>query len=99
MSATTAKGTTRHLRLVLGLAVATALPFAPGVTRAEGLTLCAAAIAYVVGSWMFEVIAIRRPRFPARVLTPFLGLVVITVVIIAIPRTLDVGLVLFVLGV
>jgi signal transduction histidine kinase len=98
MTATTPKGTTRHLRLVLGLAVVAALPFAPGVTRAEGLTLCAGAAAYVVGSWLFETIAARRPGFPARVLTPVLGLVVITVVIIAIPRTLEAGVVLFVLG-
>src|ERR671919_574439 len=91
MTATTAKGTTRRLRLGLGLAVAAALPFAPGVTRAEGLTLGAAAAAYVAGSWLFEVIAVRRPRFPARVLTPMLGLVVITVVIVAIPRTLEAG--------
>jgi signal transduction histidine kinase len=98
MTGTTPKGTTRHLRLGLGLAVAAALPFAPGVTRSEGLTLCAAALAYAVGSWVFETIASRRPGFPARVLTPALGLIVITVVIVAIPRTLEVGLVLFILG-
>lgn len=98
MTATTPKGTARHLRLGVGLAVAAALPFAPGVTRSEGLTLSAAALVYVVGSWVFEAMAARRPRFPARVLTPVLGLIVITVVIIAIPRTLQAGLVLFVLG-
>jgi signal transduction histidine kinase len=99
MTATRPRGTTRRLRLGLGLAVAAALPFAPGVTRAEGLTLSGAAIAYVVGSALFEAIAVRRRRFPARVLTPLLGLAVIEVVIVAIPRALGAGLVLFVLGV
>jgi len=89
----------RRLRLWLGLAVAAALPFAPGVTRAEGVTLSLAAATYVVGAWAFEVIAARRARFPATVLTSFLGLMVITVVTVAIPRTLEVGLVLFLLGV
>jgi signal transduction histidine kinase len=98
MTGTTPNGTARHLRLGLGVAVAAALPFAPGVTRSEGLTLSAAAIAYAVGSWVFETIAARRPGFPARVLTPVLGLIVITVVIIAIPRTLEAGLVLLILG-
>ena len=90
---------TRNLRLVLGVAIAAALPLAPWVSRSEGLTLAAAALTYVIGSWVFEAIAARRPGFPARALTPLLGLVVITVVMIVIPRTLDVGLVLFVLGV
>jgi signal transduction histidine kinase len=98
MTGTTPKGTARHLRLGLGLAIAAALLFAPGVTRSEGLTLAIAAIAYAVGSWVFETIAARRPGFPARVLIPVLGLIVITVVIIAIPRTLEAGLVLFILG-
>jgi signal transduction histidine kinase len=99
MTATTSKATTRNLRLVVGLAIAAALPFAPWVTRGEGVTLSVAAATYVVGSWLLERIGVRRPRFPARALIPLLGLVVITVVMIAIPRTLEVGLVLFVLGV
>jgi signal transduction histidine kinase len=90
---------TRHLRLVLGLGIAAALPFAPWVTRSEGLTLSAAALTYVIGSWVVEAIAARRPGFPARALIPLLGLVVITVVMVAIPRTLEAGLALFVLGV
>jgi signal transduction histidine kinase len=90
---------TRNLRLVLGVAIAAALPFAPWVSRSEGLTLAAAALTYVIGSWLFEAIAARRPGFPARALTPLLGLVVITVVMVAIPRTLEAGLVLFVLGI
>lgn len=90
---------TRHLRLVLGLGIAVALPFAPWVTRSEGLTLAAAALTYVIGSWVVEAIAARRPGFPARALIPLLGLVVITVVMVAIPRTLEAGLALFVLGV
>jgi signal transduction histidine kinase len=96
---TATRPNTRHLRLVLGVAIAAALPFAPWVSRSEGLTLAAAALTYVIGSWVFEAIAARRPGFPARALTPLLGLVVITVVMIAIPRTLEAGLVLFVLGV
>jgi signal transduction histidine kinase len=99
MTGTNRTTTARRLRLGLGLAVAAALPFAPGVTRAEGLTLSVAAASYVVGAWAFEVIASRRSRFPATVLTAFLGLMVIAVVIVAIPRTLEAGLVLFVLGV
>jgi signal transduction histidine kinase len=99
MTGTNRTATARRLRLWLGLAVAAALPFAPGVTRAEGVTLSVAAACYVVGAWVFEVVAARRSRFPATALTAFLGLTVITVVIIAIPRTLEVGIVLFVLGV
>jgi signal transduction histidine kinase len=93
------KGTTRHLRLGLGLGIAAALPFAPWVSRSEGVTLSVAATTYVVGSWLLEGIAARRERFPARALVPLLGLVVITAVMIVIPRTLEAGLVLFVLGV
>jgi signal transduction histidine kinase len=98
MTAIAAKRT-RHLRLVLGIAIAAALPFAPWVSRGEGLTLSVAAGIYVVGAWVLEAIAARRPRFPVRALIPLLGLVVITVVMMAIPRTLEAGLVLFVLGV
>jgi signal transduction histidine kinase len=97
MTTTTARRTAWHLRLWLGLAVAVGVAFAPGLTRAEGLTLSAAGIVYVLGSTLFDAIAARRPGFPARVLTPFLGLAVIEVVIVAIPRALDAGLVLFLL--
>jgi signal transduction histidine kinase len=90
---------TRHLRLLVGVAIAAVLPFAPWVSRSEGLTLAAAALTYVIVSWVFEAIAARRPGFPARALIPLLGLVVVTVVMVAIPRTIDAGLVLFVLGV
>lgn len=99
MTGTKPTATARRLRLWLGLAIAAVLPFAPGVTRAEGVTLSIAAAGYVIGAWAFEVIAARRPRFPATALTAVLGLAVITVVIIAIPHTLEAGLVLYVLGV
>jgi signal transduction histidine kinase len=99
MTSTARKATTRHLRLGVGLAIAAALPFAPWVSRGEGLTLSAAAATYVVGSWVLEGVALRRPRCPARALIPLLGLVVITVVMVVIPRTVEAGLVLFVLGV
>src|SRR6266540_150551 len=42
-------------------------------------------------------VAARRRGFPARTLTPFLGLVVIEVVIVTTPRALAAGLVLFIL--
>jgi two-component system, OmpR family, phosphate regulon sensor histidine kinase PhoR len=97
MTTTKARRTAWHLRLWVGLAVAVGVAFAPGLTRAEGLTLSAAGIAYVLGSTLFDAIAARRTGFPARVLTPFLGLAVIEVVIVAIPRALGAGLVLFLL--
>lgn len=97
MTTTKAKRATRHLRLWLGLAVAAGVLFAPGLSRAEALTLSAAALAYVLGATMFDAVAARRPRFPARMLTPLLGVVVIEFVILAIPRALTAGLVLFVL--
>ena len=69
----------------------------PGLSRSEGFTLSAAALAYVLGATLFDAIAARRPGFPARVLTPLLGLAAIELVIIAIPRALGAGLVLFLL--
>src|SRR6266540_392250 len=92
---TTATGTARRLRLWLGLAVAVA--FAPGLTRTEALTLSGAGLTYVLGATLFDAIAARRRGFPARTLTPFLGLVVIEVVIVTTPRALAAGLVLFIL--
>ena len=97
MSTTNAKRTTWHLRLWLGLAAAVGVLFAPGLTRGEALTLCAAALLYVVGATTFDAIAARRPRFPARMLTPLLGVAVIELVIVVIPRALVAGLVLFLL--
>ncbi len=94
---TTATGTARRLRLWLGLAIAVAVAFAPGLTRTEALTLSAAGLTYVLGATLFDAIAARRRGFPARVLTPFLGLVVIEVVVVTAPRALAAGLVLFIL--
>ncbi len=94
---TTATGTARRLRLWLGLAVAVAVAFAPGLTRTEALTLSGAGLTYVLGATLFDAIAARRRGFPARTLTPFLGLVVIEVVIVTTPRALAAGLVLFIL--
>src|SRR5436190_16635838 len=97
MTTTTARRTAWHLRLWVGLAVAVGVLFMPGLTRTEGLTLSTAALAYVLGATLFDAIAARRPRFPARVLTPLLGLAAIEFVIVAIPRALGAGLVLFLL--
>src|SRR5262249_15256961 len=97
MTTTKAKRTTWHLRLWLGLAVAAGVLFAPRLSRGEVLTLSAAALAYVLGATIFDAVAARRPRFPARMFTPLLGVAVIELVIIAIPRALAAGLVLFLL--
>jgi signal transduction histidine kinase len=97
MTTTKARRTAWHLRLWVGLAVAVGVMFAPGLTRAEGLTLAGAALAYVFGSMIFDAIAARRRGFPARVLTPLLGLAAIEFVIVAIPRTRGAGIVLFIL--
>ena len=97
MTTTRARRTAWHLRLWVGLAVAVGVVFAPGLSRGEGLTLGAAALAYVLGATVFDAIAGRRPGFPARVLTPLLGLVAIELIIVAIPRALGAGLVLFLL--
>ena len=97
MTTTRAQGISWHPRLLLGLAVAVGVVFAPGLSRGEALTLSAAAVAYVLGATIFDAIAARRPRFPARMLTPLLGVVVIEFVIVVIPRALTAGLVLFLL--
>lgn len=94
---TTVTGTARRLRFWLGLAVAVGVAFAPGLTRGEALTLSAAGLAYVLGATVFDAIAARRRGFPARVLTPILGVAVIEVIVVVIPRALTAGLVLFVL--
>ena len=94
---TTARRTARHLRLWLGVGVAVGVLFMPGLSRAEGFTLSAAALTYVLGATLFDAIAARRSGFPARVLTPLLGLAAIELVIIVIPRALGAGLVLFLL--
>jgi signal transduction histidine kinase len=97
MTTTRATRTGRHLRLWVGLAIAIGVVFAPGLSRGEGLTLGAAGLTYVLGATLFDAIAARRPAFPARVLTPLLGLAAIELVIVAIPRALGAGLVLFLL--
>jgi signal transduction histidine kinase len=97
MTTTRARRTAWHLRLWVGLAIAVGVVFAPGLSRGEGLTLAAAALAYVLGATLFDGIAARRPGFPARILTPLLGLAAIELVIVAIPRALGAGLVLFLL--
>src|SRR5437764_5018268 len=97
MTTTTARRTAWHLRLWGGLAIAVGVLFMPGLSRTEGFTMSAAAVTYVLGAALFDAIAARRPGFPARVLTPLLGLAAIELVIIAIPRALGAGLVLFLL--
>jgi len=97
MTTTNAKSTTWHLRLWLGLAVAAGVLFAPGLSRGEALTLSAAALVYVLGATVFDAVAARWSRFPARILTPLLGVAVIELVIVVIPRALTAGLVLFLL--
>jgi signal transduction histidine kinase len=97
MTTTKARRATWHLRLWAGLVVAVGVAFAPGLDRAESLTLSAAALVYVLGATLFDAVAARRPSFPARVLTPLLGLAVIELVMVAIPRALSAGLVLFLL--
>ncbi len=97
MTTTKAKKTTWHLRLWLGLAVAVGVLFAPGLSRDEAFILSAAALAYVLGATVFDAVSARRPRFPARMLTPLLGVAVIEFVIVAIPRALAAGLVLLLL--
>jgi signal transduction histidine kinase len=97
MATTTARRATWHLRLWAGLAIAVGVMFAPGLSRAEALTLSTAAVVYVLGATVFDAVAAHRRRFPARLLTPLLGLAVIEFVIIAIPRALGAGLVLFLL--
>jgi len=97
MTTTKARRTAWHLRLWVGLAIAGGVVFAPGLSGSEGLTLGAAALTYVLGAALFDAIAARRPRFPARLLTPLLGLAAIELVIVAIPRALGAGLVLFLL--
>ncbi|HEY4397747.1 MAG TPA: GAF domain-containing sensor histidine kinase [Acidimicrobiia bacterium] len=97
MTTTTARRTAWHLRLWLGVAVAVGVLLLPGLSRAEALTLSAAALTYVLGATLFDAIAARRPAFPARVLTPLLGVAAIELVIVVIPRALGAGLVLFLL--
>jgi signal transduction histidine kinase len=97
MTTTRARRTAWHLRLWVGLAIAVGVVLAPWLSRGEGLTLAAAALVYVLGATLFDGIASRWPVFPARVLTPLLGLAAIELVIVAIPRTLGAGLVLFLL--
>jgi signal transduction histidine kinase len=97
MTTTTSRRTAWHLRLWLGLAIAVGVVLTPGLSRNEGLTLSAAALAYVLGATIFDAVAARRPGFPARVLIPLLGLAAIEFVIVVIPRALDAGLVLFLL--
>src|SRR5918995_765427 len=97
MTTTRARRTGWPLRLWVGLAIAVGVVFAPGLSRGEGLTLSAAALTYVLGATLFDAIAARHPAFPARVLTPLLGLAAIELIIVAIPRALGAGLVLFLL--
>ncbi|HKA92267.1 MAG TPA: histidine kinase dimerization/phospho-acceptor domain-containing protein, partial [Acidimicrobiia bacterium] len=97
MTTVKTRRTTWHLRLWVGLAAAAGVLLAPGLTHGEAITLCVATLVYVLGATVFDAVAARWPRFPARMLTPLLGVGVIELVILVIPRALVAGLVLFLL--
>ena len=97
MTTTRARRTAWHLRLWVGLAVAVGVVPRPGSAGARASPSAPPPWSTSCGATLFDTIAGRRPGFPARVLPPLLGLAAIELVIVAIPRTLGAGLVLFLL--
>ncbi len=89
----------RSLGLLLVALGAATLPFAPGLSSGEGLTLCLVTIGYVAALVVIDTLAARHPEFPAKLVRPFVGVVAVVVVMVAIPRVGVAGALLLLVGV
>jgi signal transduction histidine kinase len=89
----------QRIRLGIALAFAVAIPFAPGFALSERLSLSALTIAYALLSALLELIAARRPGFPAGVVTPLVGMATIFAVAVVLPAAETASLFFYVLGI
>ncbi|MGH9015511.1 MAG: ATP-binding protein [Acidimicrobiia bacterium] len=89
----------QRIRLGVALAFAVAIPFAPGFALSERLSLSALTIAYALLSALLELIAARRPGFPAGVVTPVVGMATIFAVAVVLPEAETASLFFYVLGI
>jgi signal transduction histidine kinase len=89
----------QRIRLGVALAFAVAIPFAPGFALSERLSLSALTIAYALLSALLELIAARRPGFPAGVVTPLVGMATIFAVAVVLPEVETASLFFYVLGI
>jgi signal transduction histidine kinase len=89
----------QRIRLGVALAFAVAIPFAPGFALSERLSLSALTIAYALLSALLELIAARRPGFPAGVVTPVVGMATIFAVAVVLPAAETASLFFYVLGI
>jgi K+-sensing histidine kinase KdpD len=88
-----------RVRVGLALAVAAAVPLAPGLTRSQRFGLAGLVVAYATVAAVTDEIAGRRPTFPARWLTALAGVATIFVATLVLPELQPVGLGLYVLAV
>lgn len=88
----------RGLGLLLVALGAATLPFAPGVSRSEGLTLCIVTISYVAALVLIDSLSARMPEFPAPLVRPFVGVIAVVAVMVAIPRVAVAGALLLLVG-
>jgi two-component system sensor histidine kinase KdpD len=87
----------QRIRLVLALAVATAIPFTPGLTRAERFGLAGLVLVYAALAATFDELGARRSSFPARSFTALAGVATIFVATLVLPELQPVALGFYVL--
>jgi signal transduction histidine kinase len=89
----------QRVRLGIALAFAVVIPFVPGFTIEERLSLSGVILAYAVASALLEALAARWSSFPGGMLTPVVGIATVFAVTITLPAGLTAGLFFYVLGV
>jgi signal transduction histidine kinase len=89
----------QRIRLGIALAFAVVIPFVPGFTIEERLTLSGVTLAYALASALLEALAARWPAFPGGMLTPLLGIATVFAVTVTLPAGFTAGLFFYVLGV
>ena len=89
----------RRVRLMLAVAVAVAIPFAPGLTRAERFALAGLVLGYAALVAVFDEIGARRTRFPATPLSAPAGVATIFGATLVLPELQPVALVFYVVAV
>jgi two-component system sensor histidine kinase KdpD len=89
----------RRVRLTLALAVAAAIPFAPGLTRAERFGLAGLVLGYAALAAALDEIGARRSSFPATPLSALAGMATIFGATLVLPELQPVALVFYVVAV
>ncbi|MGQ0803020.1 MAG: ATP-binding protein [Actinomycetota bacterium] len=89
----------RRVRLILALAVAAGIPFAPGLSRAEQVGLGGLVLGYAALAAVFDEIGARRAGFPATPLSALAGMATIFGATLVLPGLQPVALAFYVVAV